>query len=58
MWSLWQQLADADKVRDRTMRGLTAWVAAQTEPAIERLQFLTPAQEDNVIERLKNWLER
>lgn len=58
MWSLWQQLADAGRVRDRTMRGLLAWIKAQTSNGVEALRFLTPAQETTVIEQLKQWAGR
>lgn len=58
MWSLWQSLADAGRVRDRTMRGLLAWIASQTENHVQALQFLTPAQEYTLIESLKQWKAR
>lgn len=58
MWSLWQQLADQGKVRDRTMKGLLAWVKAQTENGIEALAFLSAAQERTLIESMKKWVDR
>ncbi len=58
MWALWQTLHTAGKVRDRTMRGLLAWIAGQTENQVQRLEFLTPAQEHTLIESLKAWSER
>lgn len=58
MWSLWQQLADQSKVRDRTMKGLLAWVKGQTENRVDALAFLTPAQERTLIESLKQWVDR
>lgn len=58
MWSLWQQLADQGKVRDRTMKGLLAWVKGQTENGADALTFLTPAQERTLIESLKQWVDR
>ena len=58
MWSLWQQLADAGRVRDRSMKGLLAWVKGQTENSVEALAFLTPAQERTLIESLKQWVGR
>ncbi|WP_298619520.1 regulatory protein GemA [uncultured Zoogloea sp.] len=58
MWSLWQQLADAGRVRDRSMKGLLAWVKGQTENSVEALAFLTPAQERTLIESLKQWVDR
>ena len=56
IWSLWQQLADAGYVHDRSMRGLAAWVKRQTR--VDALQFLTAPQEDAVIEALKQWVSR
>lgn len=58
MWALWQTLADAGKVRDRTMKGLLGWVRGQTDNHVERLNFLTPAQEHTLIESLKQWRAR
>ena len=56
MWSLWQQLADAGRVRDRRMSALLAWVKRQAH--VDALAFLTSAQEYALIEALKSWLER
>jgi len=56
MWSLWQQLADAGRVRDRRMSALLAWVKRQAH--VDALAFLTSAQEYAAIEALKAWLER
>jgi len=56
MWSLWQQLADADLVNNRKMPALLAYVQRQTQ--VDRLEWLKPAQEDLVIESMKRWLER
>ncbi|MDR1890122.1 MAG: regulatory protein GemA [Zoogloeaceae bacterium] len=56
IWSLWQQLADAGLVRDRSMRGLRHWVKRQTN--VDAIEFLNRAQEDAVIESLKKWLRR
>lgn len=58
MWALWQTLADQGKVRNRKMAGLLAWIAGQTENRVERLEWLTPAQEHTLIESLKAWAER
>ncbi|MCK9988670.1 MAG: hypothetical protein AzoDbin1_05142 [Azoarcus sp.] len=58
MWALWQALHQAGRVRDRTMRGLLAWIAGQTESRVQRLEFLTPAQEQMLIESLKKWETR
>lgn len=56
MWSLWQQLADADKVKDRRMPALVAYVHRQT--GVDRLEWLNGKQNDLVIESLKQWLGR
>jgi hypothetical protein len=58
MWSLWQQLADAGRVRDRTMAGLLAWIGGQTAHQVKALDWLTPAQENTLIESLKKWKAR
>lgn len=56
MWSLWQQLADAGRVRDRRMPALLSWVKRQAH--VDALGFLSSAQEYALIEALKSWLER
>lgn len=58
MWALWQTLADAGEVRDRTMRGLLGWIRGQTENHVEALAFLRAAQEYTLIESLKKWVAR
>lgn len=58
MWALWQTLADEGKVRNRRMAGLLGWIAGQTDPHVERLEWLTGAQEHALIESLKKWVER
>lgn len=56
IWALWQQLADAGLVDNRRMPAVLAYVQRQTH--VDRLEWLTPAQENLVIESLKLWLER
>ena len=56
IWSLWQQLADSGLVRRRTMPALESWVRSQT--GVDKIQWLTGAQEHTVIESLKLWLSR
>lgn len=56
MWSLWMALADAGLVEQRTMAALQAF--AQRQTGVERLVWLTPQQENLVIESLKQWLKR
>jgi phage gp16-like protein len=58
MWALWQTLHAAGKVRDRSMKGLLAWIRGQTSNHVEALNFLTPAQEHTLIESLKQWQAR
>ncbi|KAI5914611.1 regulatory protein GemA [Thauera sp. 2A1] len=58
LWALWQTLADAGQVRDRTMRGLLGWIRGQTENHAEALAFLSAAQEYTLIESLKKWVAR
>ena len=56
MWSLWQQLADAGRINNRSMAGLEGFVKRQT--GVEALKWLTWAQEMQLVESLKRWLER
>lgn len=58
MWALWQKLADQGRVRDRRMPALLKWIEHQTDNHVQRLEFLTPAQEHTLIESLKQWSER
>jgi hypothetical protein len=56
MWALWMQLVDAKLAEQRTMAALCAWVGRQTQ--VHRIEWLTPAQERQVVEALKAWLAR
>lgn len=56
LWSLWQQLADAGLVKDRTRPALDTWVKRQT--GVDRLEWLTAAQKSMVIDSAKRWLAR
>lgn len=56
MWSLWQQLADANLVDSRKMPALLAFVKRQT--GVDRLEWLNPQQEKLVVESLKRWVHR
>lgn len=56
MFSLWQQLYEARKVEKRTYAALEAWVQGQTK--VDKLEWLTVAQQDQCIESLKKWLSR
>jgi phage gp16-like protein len=54
--SLWYQLADAALVTDRSYSALESWIKAQT--GVDKLEWLKPAQLNQVIEQLKRWLAR
>ena len=56
MWALWQSLGDAGKIESRKMAALVAFAHRQT--GVDRLEWLTTAQENLVIESLKAWLRR
>lgn len=56
MWSLWQQLAESGKVNDRKMPALVAFVHRHT--GVDKLEWLTTAQEQLAIEGLKAWQRR
>jgi phage gp16-like protein len=56
VWSLWMQLADKGLVTSRTMAAINDWVTRQT--GVNRLEWLTTAQEELVTESLKKWLQR
>lgn len=58
LFALWNALADAGRVHDRSMRALLAWIEHQTDNRVQRLEWLTPAQELTLIESLKKWGER
>lgn len=56
LWSLWMQAADKNLVRLRKMLALNAWCARQT--GVDRIEWLTVAQEQLAIESLKAWIAR
>ena len=56
MWSLWQQLADLEEVRDRRMDALLAYAKRLT--GVERLEWLKSHQENLVVDTLKKYVER
>lgn len=56
LWSLWQRLADAGLVRDRSRDALQAWCKRQT--GVDRLEWLTTHQLDAVLAAAKLWLAR
>lgn len=55
-WSLWQQLADAGLIADRSRRGLDAWVKRQTQ--VDSFNWLNAHQLDGLISSLKRWATR
>lgn len=56
IWSLWQELADAGRIKERRMPGLDAWVHRQT--GVHKMLWLNPQQQDQVVDHLKQWLKR
>ena len=58
LWGLWQQLADAGRVQDRSMAALNAWIKGHQRPGPDRLEWLNGPQLDWVIEAAKKWLAR
>lgn len=58
LYALWCALADQGRVRERGMRGLLKWIEHQTDNHVQKLEFLTRAQEETLIESLKKWGQR
>lgn len=63
LWSLWQQLADAGLVTDRTAIALSSWCQRQTaglggRGGVERVEWLNKAQLHSCTEAAKLWLAR
>lgn len=56
MWALWQQLADAQRVNDRSRKGLHNWLHNQLQ--VDRVEWLNTHQLEQAIEMLKAWLKR
>lgn len=56
IWALWQQLADQGRVNERKRPALDAWIKRTT--GVDRLEWLTDKQVDQVIESLKRWRDR
>jgi phage gp16-like protein len=56
LWSLWMRLCDAGLVEGRHIKALDAWVKRQT--TVDKMEWLTGAQMDAVIEAAKAWLDR
>ncbi|HHQ6625317.1 gp16 family protein [Serratia sp. PL7] len=58
IWVLWQDLAKAGLVRDKSQKALDAWLLGET--GVARLIWLKqePDQAHQAIEKLKQWLSR
>lgn len=56
LWSLWQRLADAGLVHDRSRDALQAWVKRQA--GVDRLEWLTTHQLDALLASARLWLGR
>lgn len=56
LWSLWQRLADAKLVHERTRDALQAWVKRQV--GVDRLEWLSTHQLDALLASAKQWLAR
>ncbi|WP_025123944.1 MULTISPECIES: gp16 family protein [unclassified Serratia (in: enterobacteria)] len=58
IWVLWQDLAKAGLVRDKSQKALDAWLLGET--GVARLIWLKqePDQAHQAIEKLKQWLGR
>lgn len=58
IWALWQDLAKAGLVRDKSQKALDAWLLGET--GVARLIWLKqePDQAHQAIEKLKQWLSR
>ncbi len=54
--SLWLTLRDQGALRDPSEEALTAWVKGEFK--VDQLDWLSPAQADQAIERLKKWIDR
>jgi len=57
MWVLWQSLYKQGRIVDKSMKALLSWIEGQTD-GIKQLGWLTPAQENTLIESLKKWSAR
>ena len=56
IWTLWNELHEAGKVRDKSEKALNAFVKRQTK--VESYRWLNRYQASSVIEALKKWLKR
>jgi phage gp16-like protein len=54
--ALWEELADAGAVKDRSSHALSAYCLRMT--LVARLEWLDSAQASRVIEALKQWIKR
>lgn len=56
MYSLWQQLHAKQLVSDRKYSALESWCKNQT--GVDKIDWLTVAQQNQCIDSLKSWLAR
>ena len=56
VWALWNQLHRDGVVYDRSAAALNAWVERTVH--VSALRFATSAQQDTLIEALKDWQKR
>jgi phage gp16-like protein len=56
IWALWQQLADAGLVRDRSRGALNSYCRRICQ--VDQWIWLQPLQQDLVIDTLRKWLDR
>ena len=56
LWSLWQALADAGRVRQRDRIALDGWIKGQI--GVDSINFCNTHQLDSLIDSAKRWLAR
>lgn len=56
IWSLWMQLADAGKVKQRSGKALLAFCVAQSK--VDSVQWMTSKHQAGITEALKSWVAR
>lgn len=63
LFSLWQEMADAGFIKNRTYKALETWATANCKVknngvAVTKLEWFTPDMFYQVIEQLKKWQKR
>lgn len=56
IWSLWQELADEGRVKERRMPAIDAFCKRYT--GVDKMLWLNYQQEEQVVNHLKQWLKR